>query len=31
MTNLELKQRVREQQQAVKEAKLKYRGVAYTK
>ncbi len=31
MTNLELKQRVREQQQAVKETKLKYRGIAYTK
>jgi len=31
MTSLEVKQRVREQQQAVKESKLKYRGVAYTR
>ena len=31
MTNLELMQRVREQNQAAKEQKLKYRGVAYTK
>ena len=31
MTKLELKQRVREQQQAAKELKLKYRGVAYNK
>ena len=31
MTNLELKQRVREQKFAAKELKLKYRGVAYTK
>ena len=31
MSTLELMQRVREQQQAAKEQKLKYRGVAYTK
>jgi len=31
MTKLELKQRVREQQLAAKELKLKYRGVAYTR
>lgn len=31
MTLLELSQRVREQQKAAKEAKLKYRAVAYTK
>jgi len=31
MSNLELKQRIREQQLAVKESKLKYRGVAYTR
>jgi hypothetical protein len=31
MSNLELKARVREQQQAEREAKLKYRGVPYTK
>ncbi len=31
MSNLELNQRVREQQLAEKQAKLKYRGVPYTK
>lgn len=31
MTDLEVKQRIREQQKAAKESKLKYRGVAYTR
>jgi len=31
MSTLELAQRIREQQKAAREEKLKYRGVAYTK